>query len=155
VSVRPSNAGETFEAMLADAGRPIDDLDGSILWETFKAFAAIAIDGVEAADDGFLFDWRTQSRQAGERFCVIFDRQFSVTDASGDYSHMEHVGCTLRFAPTKNLAALGAGHEWFFRSESHRTFDDWAYGVEASAAFASTVAMRVPALETELGQERV
>jgi hypothetical protein len=141
--------------MLADAGCEIDDPDVSILWETFRAFATIAIDGVEAPDDGFLFEWRTQQQPEGERFCVIFDRQFSITDAEGEYSHMEHVGCTLCFASAEDLLALGAGHEWYFRSEPHRTFDEWADGVEALAAFASTLGIRRPALETVFGQERV
>ncbi len=152
--MRTSQVGETFEAMLAEAGSESYP-DGGLLWEAFKGLAAIVIDGVEPADDGFLFAWGTELRTEGERFCVSFDRQFSIADAGGEYSHIEHVGCTLGYAPAEALTTLGAGHEWYFRSEPHRRFDDWAVGVEGLAAFASTVAAGSRPLETWLGQERI
>jgi hypothetical protein len=119
---------------LVEAGVDRTSPDPTAVWRAYRDFATtVEFTGgapfVLASDD-FLFQWGAYDWHdgRGERFEVDFTRQFVLHEADGTYHHMEQLNCTLLYAPTGELRALGNNNLW------SGTPEGWIEEVEATDA---------------------
>ena len=148
-----SDAERTLEAMLDQAGANHLTPDPAGTWAVFKEFAALPVEGVDAAHgDMFLFQWGAYDWQDGngQRFEVDFLRQFSINAPSGEYDHMEQLHCTFFFELTDELREFGSGEEWI-----DDDLDTGFAALEALPVFAVLHDSPAPPVEMRVEQEQV
>jgi len=119
------NAKESLGSTLGPPG----DVALGAAWLAFTRFArlsVVAAPPLRIEDDQCLFQWGVHDWGDGRHFECDFTRQFVLTDADGDYEHIEQLSLTFLFDPgDADLIDLGSGDLW-----SGRDLDGWINGVE-------------------------
>jgi hypothetical protein len=102
--VEVAEAKTRLKEILSKEGFSLDNPEPRIAWTAFKAFA---LEPVNCADDGVLFECGVSSVWTGKAdlFYFGFVRQFSV-DLDGEYDHMEQLHCLFSRSPTDDVSLL-------------------------------------------------
>lgn len=126
--MKTSEAEARLRTLLTEAGVDVDrpvlaDLDRA--WAAWRRFATdLFADIADDPDaDGILATYGTWDWGDGPEYEVAFTRQFSFTDADGEYDHMTQLECTFTFAPTDGLRAAGEHEHWSFDVPIAEFFD--------------------------------
>lgn len=133
VVVQIADAEARLRQRLIEAGINLDNLTFLATWRVFKQFA---IEAVDTASDGLLFQSGIYRFTGPERFTVGFLRQFEVLYENGDHDHFEQLSCEFLFVPTDEVRALGSHTLWCFPSDGE-SIADWCEEVEGSIEFQS------------------
>ena len=122
--MRSRETEQALRGMLAAAQVSLDQPTGSDAGAAWRAFADLARvpaeDLVTASDsdtDGLLIQYGTYDWGEGEHFELDFTRQFTYYDSDGEYLEMAQLHCTLFFAASERLRALGSDEKWSFGVE--------------------------------------
>jgi len=112
------DALECFTELLAAAGVDPDAASPSDVGRAIDAaqrFSSVTFDDADPReDDGdmFLAQFGTHDWGEGDSFEVDLTRQFSFSDAEGEYVRLEQLHLTFSLEPTAALRALGSGNLW-------------------------------------------
>jgi hypothetical protein len=111
-------AAAVFLARLAAQGLRVEELTARSAWQVFGDYSHVAFDTPDLADaDGLLYQYGMYRLREQSLFELDLVRQFEIIDAEGEHDHYIQMHCTLRYAPTPELEALGADHCWWFPSQ--------------------------------------
>ena len=97
-----------------------DDVEKT--WAVFRRFAEEQVDDCDPRErdgDGILAQYGAWMGP----FDLDMTRQFSFSDADGEYDHMAQLHCTFRFESTEALSAAGMATEWSFGRDLAEFFD--------------------------------
>jgi hypothetical protein len=115
---RPTAIGEAaavFHALITAHGLQVKELTARSAWQVLGRYGHVAFETADLPDaDGLLYQSGMYRFMRRSLFELDLVRQFEVVDAEGDHDHYVQVHCTLRYAPTPELEALGADHCWWF-----------------------------------------
>jgi hypothetical protein len=115
---RPAAIGEAaavFHALVTAHGLQERELTARSAWQVFADFGRVAFETPDLPDaDGLLYQYGMYRPIRRSLFELDLVRQFEVVDAEGDHDHYVQMHCTLRYAPTPELEALGADQRWWF-----------------------------------------
>ena len=144
--INSSEALQTLDGMLAEAGFDSDRPDPRVALQVFRSFAEIP---VACAEDLLLFQTGTYDFTGPELFSLDLTRQFTHEE-DGEYAGMEQLHCVIYYEPTPELRGL--------------TRNLWSSACASLAEFFARVEdmpeFRIPAerhkpLRSELDQEEV
>jgi hypothetical protein len=136
----------TIRQMLLSAEVAFAAPDPRQVWDVFKQFIRIPVEGVE---DGVLYQTGIYGFGKPPTFQIGLVRQFSFFEA-GEYDHMEQLHCNLHFQPDAELRALGAFNTW---ADYYSSLDDFCQFVGARPEWALVDTRG--AMPLELFQEEV
>jgi hypothetical protein len=115
---RPAGIGEAaavFQALIKAHGLRVEELTARSAWQIFGDYSRLAFDTPDLPDaDGLLYQYGMYRPKGRSLFELDLVRQFEVVDAEGEHDHYVQLHCTLRYAPTPGLEALGADQCWWF-----------------------------------------
>jgi hypothetical protein len=115
---RPATIGEAaavFHALITAHDLRVEELTARSAWQVFGDYGRVTFETPDLPDaDGLLYQYGMHRLRRWSLFELDLVRQFEVVDAGGDHDHYVQMHCTLRYAPTPELAALGADHCWWF-----------------------------------------
>jgi hypothetical protein len=116
--MRVRNCKVALRRLLKQSGFDFSNPDPQQAWEAFKFFAQEPVEanrGYTLADDILLFQCGFMTiydlkagiplPAIGEEYYLEFDRQFTMNDKAGDYSHMEQLHCQFTCPPSDELRA--------------------------------------------------
>ena len=162
-AMRVDEAKQRLRSMLSDASRreetsnaraaQSEATQAQTIWEVFKTFAAIPVEGLPAGDadaDMLLSEWQTSewSGVDGLHLGWTLTRQFSINTPSGDYDHMEQLACQVLVLPPTPSIDDGGG---LFFPTTH--LHDFVRDVDDSALFDAVHGS--PVVSCAIQQERV
>jgi hypothetical protein len=135
---RPAGIGEAaavFHALIRTHGLPVEELTARSAWRVFGEYGRVAFDTPDLPDaDGLLYQYGMYRPKGRSLFEFDLVRQFEVVDPGGEHDHYVQLHCTLRYAPTPGLEALGADHCWWFPGQ--RALAAWLRSVAARPEWA-------------------
>jgi hypothetical protein len=135
---RPAAIGEAaavFHALITAHGLQVEELTGRSAWQVFGDYGRVAFETPDLPDaDGLLYQYGLHRLRRRSLFELDLVRQFEVVDAEGDHDHYVQMHCTLRYAPTPELAALGADQCWWFPDQG--ALAAWLHSVAARPEWA-------------------
>jgi hypothetical protein len=144
--IASSEARDTLERMLAEAGFDSGRPDPIVALRVFRAFAEIP---VACADDALLFQAGTYAFTGPELFSLYLTRQFTHEE-DGEHAGMEQLHCIIYYEPTAELRALDR-NLW---STHCASLDDFFAQVEAMPELQIPAQRHTP-LRAEIDQEDV
>jgi hypothetical protein len=128
-------AAAVFHALITAHGLRVGELTARSAWQVFGDFGDVAFETPDLPDaDGLLYQYGMHRLRQRSLFELDLVRQFEVVDAEGDHDHYVQMHCTLRYAPTPELAALGADQCWWFPDQV--TLAAWLHSVAARPEWA-------------------
>jgi hypothetical protein len=108
-------AAAVFQALVTAHGLRVEELTAPSAWQVFVDYSHVAFATADLPDaDGLLYQYGMYPHTGQPLFELDLVRQFEVVDAEDEHDHYVHMHCTLRYAPTPELQALGADHCWWF-----------------------------------------
>ncbi|MGG0655312.1 hypothetical protein [Rummeliibacillus pycnus] len=125
-------------------GADTDDIKK--VWETFKTFCKVPVEGEE--DKEILFQCGVYDFTGEELFHLDFVRQFTVYEED-EYSRMEQLHCEFLFKPTDELSNLEIV-EW---SMDYHDIDDFFNHIEKLQEF--KIFFNIKPINSEIYQEEV
>ncbi|HKF88981.1 MAG TPA: hypothetical protein VKB85_13035 [Propionibacteriaceae bacterium] len=130
---RPAAIGEAaavFHALVTAHGLQLEELTARSAWQVFGDYGRVAFETPDLPDaDGLLYQYGMHRLRQRSLFELDLVRQFEVVDAEGNHDHYVQMHCTLRYAPTPELAALGADQCWWFPDQG--ALAAWLHSVAA------------------------
>jgi len=116
------------------------------VWETFKAFCKMSIEGEEAKE--ILFQCGVYDFTGEELFHFDFVRQFTIYEED-EYSRMVQIHCEFLFKPTNELCKLEI-EEW---SMDYEDIDDFFNHIENCQEF--KIPLNIKPINSGIYQEEV
>jgi hypothetical protein len=144
--ITTSEALDTLDRMLAEAGFDRAQPDPFVALRVFRAFAEVP---VACADDALLFQAGTYSFTGPELFSLYLTRQFTHEE-DGEYAGMEQLHCIIYYEPAAELRTLN--HNLW--SSHCASLADFFAQVEAMPEFQVPTHRHTP-LRAEIDQEDV
>ena len=124
----------------------VDSNDIKKVWETFKDFCKVPVEGEEERE--ILFQCGVYDFTGEELFYFDFVRQFSIYNED-EYSHMEQLHCGFFFKPTVELSNFVIV-EW---SMDYDEIDDFFNHIENLQEF--KIPSNLKPIKSEIYQEEV
>ena len=135
VLMKPLEAREEFEQLVADAGLPVSELKPidaiRLMLDFYREARADGCD-LQADGDTLMFQWGIfEAGKAGRYFDFNLTRQF-VDDEAGQDEQTTQLSLTCHFTPTAELEALKTGSKWCASPDELAGFE---YFIGRTAAF--------------------
>ena len=142
-------ADKLLKQQLKDAGVNTKTPQTKAVWEVFKRFAEIPVEGAERDEDMLFFQCGLYTFTGRPLFYFDFVRQFAIPHSEAEDDHLEQLHCELTFEPHDELNILKTSL-WSNESEAPSAFFERVQGLRE---FQSVVAKHLP-LELKVYQER-
>jgi hypothetical protein len=143
-------AEHLFLQSLEGEGSPTSDS----LFAALRRFAAIEFDVSDNPDsDGFLFEYGTFVSLPRPGFTIGFVRQFGESEGVDEDESYTQLSIEYRYDPDDELDAVGRRKEWWFKSDSDVSFDDWLDSISRDVVWSTLSGKRALGFSTL--QERI